>query len=222
VLAYLAGFTGIGLATGAKLTLPYLVIVAALVVVVARLDARYHLGTAVLWALAIWGCAHMAGGVVHLDRERILYNAVFRPDLFRYDRLVHAFGFGSATVACGRILRHWLPGGRFDTAPLVLVVLAGMGVGGINEVFEFSATLLIEDTNVGGYDNTGWDLVFDLAGAIVAGTWLRARAGRSVGRHGRDDVGATGSRDHADSGEHEQAARDLGERDRLREEERAE
>ena len=182
VLAYLAFFTVLGVAVGAKLTFPYLVIVAALVVAVARLDARFDLGTPVLVALAVWGLAHIAGGVVQLGNDRILYNAVFWPDLIRYDRLVHALGFGSATLACAKVLRHWLPGGpaqaRFATAPTVLVVLAGMGVGGINEVVEFFATLLIEDTNVGGYDNTGWDLVFDLIGAIAVGVWLRVRDAR--------------------------------------------
>jgi hypothetical protein len=46
-----------------------------------------------------------------------------------------------------------------------------MGVGGINEMVEFIATLIFKDTNVGGFDNTGWDLVFDLVGATAAGLW---------------------------------------------------
>ncbi|MGI8686790.1 MAG: hypothetical protein ACR2MO_17150, partial [Acidimicrobiales bacterium] len=81
---------------------------------------------------------------------------------------------------CGKVLRHWLPDGRFDLTPTGIVVLAGMGVGGINEIAEFVATLVLEDTNVGGYDNTGWDLVFDLFGACVAGLWLM-RVSRTSG-----------------------------------------
>ena len=186
--AYLVAFTIAGLSVRAELTIPYLVVVATLLLVVVRLDLRFDLGTSLLWALAVWGLVHMAGGIIPLDGDRVLYNARFGPDLFRYDRFVHAFGFGSATLACGKVLRHWLPGGRFDLTPAGIVVLAGMGVGGINEIAEFIATLVLEDTNVGGYDNTGWDLVFDLLGATIAGLWLM-RSTRASG----SDKGAAGA-----------------------------
>lgn len=39
------------------------------------------------------------------------------------------------------------------------------------------ATLILPETNVGGYINTGWDLVFNLAGGIAATIWL-VRCGR--------------------------------------------
>ncbi len=53
-----------------------------------------------------------------------------------------------------------------------------MGLGALNEVIEFAATLLIPETNVWGYRNTGWDLVANLVGATVAATiiWLHGRA----------------------------------------------
>ena len=38
----------------------------------------------------------------------------------------------------------------------------------LNEIVEFVATLLVPDTNVGGYRNTGWDLVANLVGATLA------------------------------------------------------
>jgi len=132
----------------------------------------------VLWAFSAWGIAHMAGGIVPLDGGRILYNAWLVPHLVRYDQTVHAFGFGYATVACGRVLRCWLPGVPPTPGPAVLAALAGMGVGALNEVVEFLSTLVLADTHVGGYDNTGWDLVFNLLGATVAATWL-ARSWRS-------------------------------------------
>ena len=189
---YLAGFTVYGLGARSELTVPYHVLVGTLLLVVVRLDIRFDLGTPLLWALAGWGLVHMAGGIVPLDDDRVLYNARLGIDLIRYDRLVHAFGFGAATFACGKVLRHWLPAGRFDLTPTGLVVLAGMGVGGINEIVEFFATLVLEDTNVGGYDNTGWDLVFDLLGALVAGAWLMRSTG-GTGTRGRDAPAATGS-----------------------------
>lgn len=183
VALYLAGFTAFGLATGAKLAVPYFFVVAVLALVVGVLDDRFDLGGAVLWSLAAWGAAHMAGGVVSVgpgDGD-VLYGQEFGIDFIRYDRLVHAFGFGAATAACGRVLRRYLaPGRPFTIGPGVLVLLAGMGVGGINELIEFLATFVFEQTNVGGFDNTGWDLVFDLFGAAAVTTWLVAR-GRSAG-----------------------------------------
>jgi len=57
-----------------------------------------------------------------------------------------------------------------------------MGLGALNEVVEFAATLLVPETNVGGYLNTGWDLVANAIGAATAALiiWLR-RASASGG-----------------------------------------
>lgn len=171
-IAYLVVFFVFGLVVGSDVAVPYVVLIVALLVPVCRLDKRFGLGTGVLWGLAIWGCGHLAGGVIPLDGDRTLYNAVLGFDLIRFDRLVHAFGFGFATLACGKVMRRWLPEARVWPGPAVMIVLAGLGVGALNEILEFFATLVLPETNVGGYDNTGWDLVFDLLGGIVAAIWL--------------------------------------------------
>ena len=183
-VAYLICFLVYGLAVGSDVAVPYFVLIVLLVVLVCRLEVRFGLGAGTLWGLSVWGLGHMAGGIVPLGDDRTLYNAVLGVDLLHFDRLVHAFGFGFATLACGKVLRHWLPGRRVATAgQAVLVVLAGLGVGAINEIVEFAATLLLPDTNVGGYVNTGWDLVFDLTGGVVAGWWLlRSRSAEHTGR----------------------------------------
>ena len=61
---------------------------------------------------------------------------------------------------------------------MVLCAAAGLGFGALNEVIEFAATLLVPETNVGGYLNTGWDLVANLFGATVAVTaiWISDRS----------------------------------------------
>ena len=43
-------------------------------------------------------------------------------------------------------------------------------------LFRSVATLLVPETNVGGYVNTSWDLVSNLIGAIAAAIWLRQSA----------------------------------------------
>jgi hypothetical protein len=49
---------------------------------------------------------------------------------------------------------------------LTLCEAASMGFGGLNEVIEFFLTL--PETNIGGYMNTGWDLVSNLVGVTLA------------------------------------------------------
>ena len=60
--------------------------------------------------------------------------------------------------------------GRVGFGLWFLLVTIGMGFGALNEVVEFAAVLLIPDTNVGGYTNTGWDLVSNLVGCVIAAT----------------------------------------------------
>jgi hypothetical protein len=63
---------------------------------------------------------------------------------------------------------------------LFIVFCAGMGLGALNEVVEFVAVLTMPKTNVGGYVNTGWDLVANAVGALVAVVAIRVFWWRSV------------------------------------------
>lgn len=195
-LGYLAGFTALGLGLASPLTVPYLVVVGGAVALVVRLHARVRLGGGVLWSLACWGFAHMAGGVVPIGQGRTLYNLWIVDGWLKYDQAVHAFGFGTATFVCGTVLLRWLPAGPLPSGLAVLIVLAGMGVGAVNEIVEFGATLVLEHTNVGGYDNTGWDLVFDLLGAVVATVWLVRGSGGHEGGRRCTDTAYPASPDH--------------------------
>ena len=52
--------------------------------------------------------------------------------------------------------------------------------GESSPLVEFAATLLVPETNVGGYLNTGWDLVSNLVGVIVAAVLIRAFSGAGI------------------------------------------
>lgn len=140
----------------------------------------------VLWGLSLWGLAHMVGGLVPVPESwpingpiRVVYSWWIIPNRLKYDQVVHAFGFGVMTFVCWQgmsaIIRHANPSRpwRPTFGALLLCVAASTGFGALNEVIEFVATLLVPKTNVGGYVNTGWDLVFNLFGAIVAAFWIR-------------------------------------------------
>lgn len=178
VAAYVVAWTVYGLVVGSRLAAPYVVIVAGLAVAVAAADARVHFSMLVLIGLALWGFGHLAGGLVPLDGpgDRILYNAVFLR-WGHFDNVVHAIGFGTAGIAVWEATRSWLPatpGHPLGTA--VVVCLLGQGVGAFNEVVEFAASHLLAATNVGGYENTGRDLVANLLGTAVAGWWVSRRS----------------------------------------------
>lgn len=136
-----------------------------------------------LWGLSVWGLAHMAGGLLQVPEgwpveadSRALYSLWLVPGHLKYDHVVHAYGFGLATWVCWQglsaAIRH---GGGVAKPTLGLMALsafAGMGLGSLNEVIEFAATLLVPETNVGGYINTGWDLASNLVGSVVAVTLI--------------------------------------------------
>ena len=169
-------FGGFGALTNAPSTVGYVatILLTAGAIVSVR---RYPLPSPLAIALALDGCAHLAGGLVRIGHD-VLYNAAFRPQIafggtrvVQYDHFVHAAGSGLAvltlfTLAVPQVadgyVRRWI----------VLAVLGGMGLGAINEVVEFLLTLLHHGAHVGGYVNTGWDLISNTLGAVVAGSYL--------------------------------------------------
>lgn len=152
----------------------YAVVLTVLAVLVARVERRIGLGSGLLAALSVWGLLHLAGGLVPVG-DRVLYNVPLVPGILRYDQAVHAFGFGTAAAVCRRVLEVRAPGLPAGTTA-VLVWLTGMGLGALNEVVEFVATLVQPASNVGGYRNTAFDLVFNLLGSGVVALWARHRA----------------------------------------------
>lgn len=98
----------------------------------------------------------------------VLYALRLHPATPRYDQVVHFYGFFVATITAWEALRQAL-GTRPGLGLSVAAALIGMGLGAVNEVIEFGVTLVVEDHGVGGYTNTGWDLVANALGAIAAG-----------------------------------------------------
>lgn len=180
VAVYIVAWLIYGLLVGSKLMAPYIVIVAGVALAIAAADAKVHFSMVALIGLAVWGFGHLAGGLVPLDGDRILYNAVFLR-WGHFDNVVHAIGFGTAGIGVWEATRSWLPaapGHRLGTA--LVVCLLGQGVGAFNEVVEFGASHLLAATNVGGYENTGRDLAANLLGTAFAG-WLVSRRARNAG-----------------------------------------
>lgn len=158
----------------------YIVVMIVLIAVVLVAHRRTVFSAGVLWALSIWGLLHMAGGLVPvpaswpIDGEmRVLYSWWLVPGALKYDHVVHGYGFAVTTWLCWEgLCRTISPDDprsvRATLGRVVLCGAAGMGFGALNEVVEFVAVLSLPNTNVGGYINTGWDLVSNLVGCVVA------------------------------------------------------
>ena len=153
------------------------------IAIVLALHAHARFNNATLWMLSVWGASHMLGGTVPIPAayaeaegsRTVLYGLRLLPWLPRYDQIVHFYGFFAATIAAWEALKralHARPGLGLSVA----AALIGMGLGAVNETLEFFVTLVVEDHGVGGYENTGWDLVANGAGAIAAGLLLLNRA----------------------------------------------
>ncbi len=186
---YLAAAAAGAVAFGNREFLFYIVVMIVLIGVVWLVHRSIALTSATLWALSLWGLLHMAGGLVTVPESwpisgdiRVLYSLWLIPERLKYDQVVHAYGFGVTTWVCWQGIRAAIRQRGGDAVPtpglMVLAATAGMGLGALNEVVEFAATLLVPETNVGGYLNTGWDLVANTAGATAAAAVIGWRGAR--------------------------------------------
>lgn len=164
----------------------YLATLAVLIAVVLVVHRRVGFSAGVLWGLSLWAAAHMAGGLMpiperwpHAGDSAVLYSLWIFPDLLKYDHLVHAYGFGTTTFACWQGLQTSFTAAEIPLAPtagpLFLVASAACGLGAANEIVEFLATVLVPETNVGGYRNTALDLLANAIGAAVAAVLIASR-----------------------------------------------
>ncbi|MBD3244565.1 MAG: hypothetical protein GF335_01075 [Candidatus Moranbacteria bacterium] len=79
------------------------------------------------------------------------------------------WGLGVSTLLLYHIIKPAIKikSRRFVSINIV-IIMAGMGVGALNEIVEFIISILIKENGVGGYENTALDLIANLIGACVA------------------------------------------------------
>ena len=152
----------------------YIPVVALLGLVTLAIRKRASLPISLLWMLSIWGLLHVVGGVLDVPAgwstvgdKRAFYSWEIIPGVLVYDKPIHAFGFGVATWACWCGISATCGSQQPTAGRLTLAALSGMGLGALNEIVEFIASQTM-DTNVGGYVNTGGDLIANAVGALIA------------------------------------------------------
>lgn len=202
---YCAGFLAWAISQGNREFLFYFVVMLAMIGLVMWADRRARFSGLLLWLLSIWGLLHMAGGNVRVAAEGIGFGTTARPGEattvlynlwllprqgIKYDQITHAYGFFAATTACWQALRRSLStGGSWTMSVFVITACAGMGLGAVNEVVEYIATLR-GPTNVGGYENNAQDLIFNGTGATCAaiGAWIGSKRSRGAGDGDRSSI----------------------------------
>ena len=142
-------------------------------------NKKVNYSNGILWGLTLWALMHMSGGGIYIKGVR-LYEIILIPlskayPILKYDQFVHIIGFGVATILMYELIKPKLKLNNRWVAVSIVVVMAGLGVGALNELLEFIATVLVPETGVGGYVNTSLDLVSDLIGAILAMVIIRLK-----------------------------------------------
>ena len=135
---------------------------------------------ATLISLTVWAGMHFAGGGIPVGDGR-LYDFMLVPlsekvPIFRYDQLVHIWGFFASTLVMYCLVKAAFGDRiRSSVSLAIVVIMAGLGVGAFNEIVEFLVTLAVPSTGVGGYMNTALDLCADLIGAMIGWAYVRVR-----------------------------------------------
>lgn len=173
-LFYTIGFGAYYISTQNYEFLWYVAILVFFLILLLTTIKKTHFTPLILWGLSIWGLLHMAGGSIPVG-DGVLYGVQlidFVRDgeftILKYDQVVHAFGFGIATLVANHLLTPNWKEGASRGLRYALAVGVGTGLGALNEIVEFIAVLTFPDTGVGGYVNTSLDLISNLTGALIA------------------------------------------------------
>jgi putative membrane protein len=176
-LIYLAIFSYIYISKQNYEFIAYVFIILFFFIIILATNKAVNYPNLALWGLTLWGFMHMLGGTLPVGGGR-LYDLIIIPitkDVFRYDQLVHIVGFGVSTLvmyslfyplAEAKIQSQWVKAS-------IIIVMAGLGVGALNEIIEFLIQVIVPNTGVGGYINTSLDLVSDIIGALFALIYIR-------------------------------------------------
>ena len=179
-LALIAGFGSLYLA---RLNYEFVIYVGVIlfficIVGISLKKVDYTLGTLV--GLTVWSALHLAGGGIMIGEGR-LYDVMLIQlsetyPIWRYDQLVHIWGFGASTLVVFSLLAGPLKRPVENPIALgIVLVMGGLGMGALNEILEFVVSIFVPQSGVGGYINTSLNLCADLIGAILALLYIRLR-----------------------------------------------
>jgi|TARA_Y100000310_G_C20602056_1_gene773549 hypothetical protein len=135
----------------------------------------------ILGGLSIWGLLHMSGGGLIINGD-VLYNLkiihlfnIGDTFVFKFDQFVHMWGFFFTALVAFHLLKGQIKSKPNWILVYIISALISMGLGIVNEIVEFIATVSIEEVNVGGYYNTALDLIANTIGAFLAIFFMKSK-----------------------------------------------
>lgn len=153
----------------------YISVIALLGLIIGVNLKKSNLNNLVLWLLSIWGLVHMIGGGVKINGNSVyslhLIGIIDKGGQFyilKMDQVIHFYGFFVAAILVYQLLKT--TGSIAPKSAKLMIFLSwigSMGLGALNEVIEFIAFIALAETGVGDMYNTGLDLIFNMAGALV-------------------------------------------------------
>lgn len=165
------GFTAFAAARHDRRIVAYLAVVAVAAFGLWLVHRLTPIPLALRWAAAGGAVLHLSGGLLPspTGHSPVLYETWLVEGLIKYDQLVHFTLSAILALVCWHVLGSVVDRNRTPPSLMAaMAVLLAVGVGALNEVFEFLSVLRFTDAYVGGLDNAGWDLVFNLFGAATA------------------------------------------------------
>lgn len=153
--------------------LTYTVTIGILIYFLAWTDKFFSYSELAKWGFTAWLFLHLSGGFFYFGGTR-LYDIVLIPlvgdpyHILRYDQLMHIFSYFILTMFTYFMIASFAVK---KTKPVIIgtaAFLAGMGIGAINEIIEFSTVIMFKSTGVGDYYNNALDSVFNAVGALIA------------------------------------------------------
>jgi uncharacterized membrane protein YjdF len=160
------------------LNLEFIIYVAVIVVIIGGVLLTAHrteFPSWQLWLLSVWGLLHVLGGAVTVDGG-VLFGYRIYPFLdlggdfyiLKYDQVVHFYLYGVVAAMAYHLLRNSLVLKAHTGLVAVFAIMTSVGVSALNEIMEFLIAVTVERNGVGGYENAMIDLIFNLAGAVIA------------------------------------------------------
>ena len=173
-ITYILGFTTYYVSIKNFEFLWYVLVLVGLALLVGLTLKKSQFPLWLLSLLSLWGLLHMAGGGIRINGH-VLYAQMIYPfvtngewSILKYDQLIHAFGFGVTAIVFYFLLSRKV-GSLISPFWLgVTSICASTGLGALNEIIEFGAAVALSNSGVGGYVNTGLDLISNLTGAVIA------------------------------------------------------
>lgn len=177
VAAALVAFAALSAARADRHFWAFLLVSSGMAAVVSVVDARRPMNRRIMWMLAALGVLHLCGGLLPPVDGPTFYETWLVRGVLKFDQAVHFYGSAVATAAV------WQASARRPLrARATLAATVGLALGLALEVIEHAGNGVIR---AGDIENTRWDVIFDVAGVLIA-------AGMCARAHVlRDGAGAT-------------------------------